>query len=243
MPLQWMKFKTRDWLDSKELRSCSRDARSLLMDLICLAAEGTPYGHLRDKFDPLPDTYLISRCHLSKKEFERFLDELVKKERVVRNPEGVLIIPQMIEQERIRHARAEGGKKGGNPKLNTEHEGYPSDAKNGLLQADHSPRARAPLASSSVVSVSSEGVEREDPLIEIARMLRQWGERFGVVIEPDVNAVMRLARKMYDAGKNLDDFENIIRGLIAEKQKPKSMGHAIVVVEGRLSYVAERAGA
>ena len=77
MDRPWMRFFTRDWLDSKELRRCSPLARSVLVDLMALAHEGVPYGYLADKVGPLTVQYMASRCVVSSSHFLKAIAELV----------------------------------------------------------------------------------------------------------------------------------------------------------------------
>lgn len=117
MNLPWMRFHTRDWLDNKELRRCSPISRAILADLMCLAHEGVPYGHLSDKAGPLDDRYMAARCFVTVAQFNKAIEDLLKFERIARSESGLLSIPRMVEDERVRLARAEGGSKGGNPNL------------------------------------------------------------------------------------------------------------------------------
>ena len=151
MNLPWMRFHTRDWLDNKELRRCSPTARAILTDLMCLAHEGEPYGHLADKTGALTTKYMASRCVVTTGQFLRAVSELKQYGRVSQRDDGVLFIARMVEDERIRLARAVGGGKGGNPALvnhelngKVNHEGYP------CLKNDSRAGARADSDSSSL---------------------------------------------------------------------------------------------
>lgn len=44
--LRWIKFWPQDWHGSKELRTCSLAARGLWIDMLCIAHDGDPYGHV-----------------------------------------------------------------------------------------------------------------------------------------------------------------------------------------------------
>ncbi len=105
----WMKFHTRDWLDNKELRRCSPTARAILVDLMCLAHEGTHYGYLDDKMGPLDHAFIAARCFVPIEILHAALDELKAAERVHENNNS-LFIKRMVEDEEIRVRRAEGGK-------------------------------------------------------------------------------------------------------------------------------------
>ena len=116
LPHPWMQFYTRDWLDNKELRRCSPAARAVLLDLMCLAHEGVPYGHLADKIGPLTDDYMASRCVISTERFRAALSELQSYQRVS-TKDNRLVIPRMVEDGAERLRRSEAGGKGGNPSL------------------------------------------------------------------------------------------------------------------------------
>lgn len=120
MDRPWLSFWTRDWLDSKELRRCSAESRALLVDLMCLAHEGKPYGFLTDDIGPLTDDYIASRCFMKTTMFRRLLTELKLHKRVSVTKDGILCIERMVSDEKIRMARAAGGSKGGNPKLKSK---------------------------------------------------------------------------------------------------------------------------
>lgn len=115
--LPWMRFYTRDWLDSKELRRCSPTSRAILIDLMCLAQEGFPYGHLADKVGRLTCDYMSSRCMVAPAVFSKSIAELVEYKRIETLPDGTVVIPRMVEDEKNRVKRSEDGGKGGNPKL------------------------------------------------------------------------------------------------------------------------------
>ena len=44
--LRWGKFYWSDWADDPALALCSLAAQGLWMRLLCIAAQGTPYGHV-----------------------------------------------------------------------------------------------------------------------------------------------------------------------------------------------------
>ena len=131
----WMQFHTRDWLDNKELQRCSAESRAVLVYLMCLAHEGTPYGHLCDDIGALSDTYMASRCVLPLTRFRKALLELARHERIAQKG-GSFFIPRMVSDEETRKKRAAGGLLGGNPSLGKKvnlldnlddnHQGYPS---------------------------------------------------------------------------------------------------------------------
>lgn len=108
MDRPWFPLYGRDWLDNKELRRCSPAARALLIDLMCLAHEGEPYGYLSDSRGPLTDDYMASRVFVKLAAFKEALKELVSHGRL-KAEGGELSIPRMVRDEEIRRKRATGG--------------------------------------------------------------------------------------------------------------------------------------
>lgn len=133
-----MKLYTRDWLDNKELRRCSPNARAVLIDLMALAHEGAVYGHLSDKIGPLSTQFMAARCVLSISKLRHAMKELLDCGRIASTEDGNLFIPRMVEDEKIRLSRASGGHLGGNPNLTKKVnlEGYPSPKGEGNLRPD-----------------------------------------------------------------------------------------------------------
>jgi len=117
MDRPWLQLFTRDWLDNSELRRCSPASRAILIDLMCLAHEGIPYGTLTDKVGPLTEDFLISRCIVSKAIFRKAIEELAKACRISRLGDGSLCVPRMVKDEEVRLKRAAGGALGGNPEI------------------------------------------------------------------------------------------------------------------------------
>jgi hypothetical protein len=155
-----MKFHTRDWLDNKELRRCSPASRGVLADLMCLAHEGSPYGHLSDRMGPLTDDFMAARCILSPKSFRIAVEELKTADRL-RIEGGVIYIPRMVSDEATRVRRAEGGKASiGHPNTPPpkSNEGYPSLSNNGnpCFEIDSRARMRADSDSGSNAFIKSE---------------------------------------------------------------------------------------
>lgn len=104
---------SRDWLDNKELRRCSPLARCVLMDMMCIASEGTPYGHVADKSGPIPVEILAARFCVQPAKMAAALKELVEHKRVLVSDSGSQYIPRMVRDEDIRRRRADGGKVSG----------------------------------------------------------------------------------------------------------------------------------
>ncbi len=125
---------------------------------MCLAHEGTPYGHLSDQVGALLDSYLASKCRISVKRFLKAIDELKEFKRIYATADGILYVPRMVRDEEIRLRRANGGKlSSGNPKLAVE--GIPPPIPS--VEIDSCARVRAHSDSNSVSpSVSVNGFKK-----------------------------------------------------------------------------------
>lgn len=83
--------------------------------------------------------------------------------------------------------------------------------------------------------------ERVDPVEQIQCWLRQYLEFVKapeLAKQLDPQLLFRIARTMYNQGKELKDVQEILSTLAKEKRKPKSIGWIITVVEGKLGRVA-----
>lgn len=116
MKRPWMQFCTRDWLNNKELQRCSDESQAILIRLMCLAHEGTPYGYLADRIGPLTDDFMSAKCLKKLPQFRRAIIELVKYERLHRDEKGYFV-KRMVDDEALKVKRTVGGKLGGNPNL------------------------------------------------------------------------------------------------------------------------------
>lgn len=87
------------------------------MDMICFMHEGSPYGHLKVKDKVILPANLARMCGLTVEETEGFLAELHDAGVYDTDEAGCICSRRMIRDEQVRNARAEGGKKGGNPNL------------------------------------------------------------------------------------------------------------------------------
>jgi len=106
-----------DWLHDIALRHCSVGARGLWIDMLCLMHQGSEYGYLKvnGKVILPPNLSRIVGATLS--EVEGWLHELSEAGVYSIDDTNCIYSRRMIRDEEVRMARAEGGKKGGNPKL------------------------------------------------------------------------------------------------------------------------------
>jgi hypothetical protein len=106
-----IQFYYRDWMSHPGLRMCSIAARGLWADLMCIMAEGSPYGYLKvGGKDILPAT-LARRVGESTADVERWLAELLEHEVCARDDTGTIYSPRMVRAEQLRQVRGAGGHK------------------------------------------------------------------------------------------------------------------------------------
>lgn len=158
-------FYPADWRKDMALQSCSVAARGLWMDMMCIAHECEPYGHLTVNGRPMTSAQIGRHTGLSERECSRLIEELEDAGVFSRTEEGVIFSRRMVHDEDVRNRRGEGGKagsshgakgaehgaKGGRPrKEKGGSENPPSDEERG----DTKPPLEPPPSSSSSSSSS-----------------------------------------------------------------------------------------
>ncbi|WP_156374697.1 hypothetical protein [Pseudorhodoferax sp. Leaf274] len=101
-----------DWRKDVELRACSLAARGLWIDLMCVAHECEPYGHLVLNNKPMTMQQMAGQIGVPGVQVKKLLEELLESGVARQTPEGVIYSKRMVEDERVRNVRAEGGKAG-----------------------------------------------------------------------------------------------------------------------------------
>lgn len=140
--LRWSKFWWQDWLSDAALRFCTPAARGVWMDLLCLAHEGTPYGHVTVNGRVPTNRQLASMIGVSADELEPLLSELenagvfsrrgalADDEKIVSVigwleskghfkpcPDGVIFSRRMVRDMAAHIRGKETGSTGGNPQI------------------------------------------------------------------------------------------------------------------------------
>lgn len=160
-------FYPADWRKDVELQSCSMAAQGLWINAMCIAHECEPYGHLTINSKAMTPAQLGRQVGLPSRECETLLAELLDAGVARKTDEGVIYSKRMVNDERLRNVRAEGGKggsshgskgaehgsKGGRPKANKE--GLETPLKT-PLSFNEEPSLKPPPSSSSSTSVSTE---------------------------------------------------------------------------------------
>jgi hypothetical protein len=101
-----------DWRADVALRSCSIAARGLWIDLLCIAHDCEPYGHLVVNGRQMTCAQMSGQVGLPAAQVRRLLDELIANGVARESDDGTIYSKRMVDDERLRNARSEGGKAG-----------------------------------------------------------------------------------------------------------------------------------
>lgn len=110
-------FYPADWQKDPGLQSCSLGARGLWVEMMCIAHQSEPYGHLAVNGNPMTPMQLSRLVGANTAEVRRLVDELEKAGVFSMADNGAMYSRRMVTDERLRNVRAEAGKLGGNPSL------------------------------------------------------------------------------------------------------------------------------
>lgn len=106
-----------DWRRDTGLMSCSLTARGLWHEMMMLMHDGEPYGHLKVGSKVILPPNLARMVGATLEEVESCLAELEEADVFSRLGDGTIYCRRMVRDEKVRQARAAGGKLGGNPAL------------------------------------------------------------------------------------------------------------------------------
>jgi hypothetical protein len=107
--LRWGKFYWSDWADDPALALCSLAAQGLWMRLLCIAAQGTPYGHVTVNGKPpsMSDLAKLVRPRPRTTFVERLIAELERNGVVERAACGCLVSRRMEHDGKVAVVRRE----------------------------------------------------------------------------------------------------------------------------------------
>ena len=116
--LEHLPLDTAAWLTDAELRCLPPNARGCLIDLMCYAHQGEPYGHVSVSGNPMTDDMIARLLRLSPDEWKCNKKFLLESHRIyVAEHTGSIYIKRMVRDNELRMLAVEGGGKGGNPQL------------------------------------------------------------------------------------------------------------------------------
>lgn len=110
-------FYPADWRKDVELQSCSMAAQGLWINLMCIAHECEPYGHLTINGKAMNAAQIGRQVGLPEVDVDGLLTELMESGVARLADTGALFSLRMVKDEKLRNLRAQAGGKGGNPDL------------------------------------------------------------------------------------------------------------------------------
>lgn len=105
----WFAFYANDWLEDKRLRLCSLAAQGMWIRLLCIMHDCEPYGYLKLNGTRLSEDDIAQLVGCSVDTLRQLLGELTERGVPRCTRDGIIYSKRMVEDERIRKARAEGG--------------------------------------------------------------------------------------------------------------------------------------
>lgn len=136
----WMKFYPSDWQSDPALRVCSLAARGLWAEMMAIAHQATPYGHVIVNGRPPTDAQMAILVGSTPKEVCKLTTELEGAGVFSRLDDGTIYSRRMT-RDRIKAERdREFGKIGGNPKLKAQHNPTDKPPDNGGVNPPHNPK-------------------------------------------------------------------------------------------------------
>ena len=145
-------FYPADWRKDVELRSCSIAARGLWIDMMCIAHECEPYGHLTINGKPMTSAQIAGQVGLVPAQAKKLIEELVANGVARTSASGAIYSKRMVDDEDLRNRRAEGGKAGsehGQKGAEHGHKGGRPASATGDKKPPSPPPLKAPPSSSS----------------------------------------------------------------------------------------------
>lgn len=105
-------FYPADWRKDAALQSCSMAAQGLWVNVMCIAHECEPYGHLVVNGRPMTAAQIARLVGLGERECAKLLAELEAAGVTSKSAEGAIFSRRMVRDEEIRNKRAAGGEAG-----------------------------------------------------------------------------------------------------------------------------------
>jgi hypothetical protein len=160
-------FYPADWRKDMALQSCSVAARGLWVDMLCIAHECEPYGHLTVNGKAMTAAQIGRHTGLTERECSKLLGELADSGVSSVTSEGVIFSRRMVRDEEIRNKRAEGGKAGSEHGAKGAEHGIKGGRPPKTRGVSEAPLEPPPSSSSS--SSSSTSVEEETQSSTVAQ--------------------------------------------------------------------------
>lgn len=115
--LRWIKFWPADWSRDPALRICGLAARGLWIELLAVAHEAEPYGHVLVSGRAPSVRQIAAIAGTTERDAAKLLQELEKAGVFSRTEAGVIYSRRMVRDHKTREEARDFGKRGGNPRL------------------------------------------------------------------------------------------------------------------------------
>jgi len=113
----WFPFCAQDWLIDPHLRSCTPEERGILIDMMCYAHDGDPYGYLTNAGQNIDLALLAFMLRVDQKWLGTVTESLHQKHVLESTDDHCWFIPRMVKDGEARTVAEFHGKRGGNPAL------------------------------------------------------------------------------------------------------------------------------
>ncbi len=212
----WMKFYCQDWLGDPHLRACSAAERGILMDLVCLAHSGTPYGYLTNGGHSLDVELLSKVLRLRVNSLQTRIQHLLEMGRLGITDDGTYYIPRMVQQAQRDALASKHGKQGGNPALKgtdnralkprdkpeAEAEAYTEPEAEAEAEAEKGNAAQRPHTNWKAIELRWNEIAKANNLPTISKMTDLRKNHYQTRLRQSPDLWDTLARELPD----LDDF-------------------------------------
>lgn len=109
----FIKFFTSDWLGDTKLRRCSRNAKGVMIDLMCWMNDSPEIGYLVRDGRASTDSEVLIDLAGDRTADQQGLDELLKHGVLLRDDRGVIHCPRMVRDAHTYDQKAFAGRQGG----------------------------------------------------------------------------------------------------------------------------------
>lgn len=175
MKLPSLQFYPGDWMKDPNLRRCSRAARGMWIDMLCLMFECEDRGILSTGGEPWSDEDIAAAIGGDTSEGLSCISELLRKGVAHRNQSGAIFSKRMVRDEQIRRERAKAGSVGGSkPKANRKQNTPPSPSPSFPPNGDGARPSIWDLGDSILVDGS--GWTKKNSRSFIGRQIKDYGE-------------------------------------------------------------------
>lgn len=224
-------FYPADWKKDAALQSCSLAAQGLWINILCIAHECQPYGHLTVNGKPMLVPQIARLVGVSSRECERLLTELHSSGVAAMADDGSVYSRRMVRDEAIRSARAEGGKAGSEHGVKGAEHGHKGGRPKKVRGVSEPPKEPPPSSSSS--SSSSTSVSPGEA-VKVCLALKAAGianvnpsnPRLSMLVEAGATAPEFVAMAAKATGKS-DAFSYVLACVEGERKRAAETGGVI----------------